>query len=132
MISDSQAMERLEALLKSKDQEMAHVAATGRSGTSFSRRFTMQNEIIGYVGALLGDGMGVERFGPTSRRALEDWHGNPIGQCALTSSWRIHSHLGSHMYQIYATVDGREYTGRGLGEGMSVRLRLKGGQNVRD
>lgn len=81
------------------------------------------SNIVAYVGKTLGDGMGVERHGSTSRRALTDWQGNQIGTCYLSSSWRIHSYLGSHMHQIYARIDGRDYTGRGLGEGMAVVLR---------
>jgi len=78
---------------------------------------------VAYVGKTLGDGMGVDRHGPTSRRALTDWHGNQIGTCALTSSWRVRSYIGCRMYQIYATINGVDYTGRGFGEGMSVVLR---------
>jgi hypothetical protein len=81
------------------------------------------NELIAYVGKKLGDGMGAERFGDTSRRELLDFKGNKIGTCALASSWRVNSYIGSHMHQIYATSKGVEYTGRGFGEGMSVRLR---------
>jgi hypothetical protein len=73
---------------------------------------------IGYVGKPLGDGMGIDRFGPTSRRALNDWHGNQIGTCYISQSWRVFSYMGSHMCQIYATIDGVTYTGRGFGEGM--------------
>ena len=80
-------------------------------------------ELFAYVGKPLGDGMGVDRFGPTSRRALTDWHGNQIGVCFLHKAWRVNSYLGTHMHQIYATVDGRKYTGRGFGEGMCVSLR---------
>ena len=79
--------------------------------------------IVGYVGKKLGDGMGVDRFGDTSRRELTDFQGNKIGTCALGSSWRVNSYIGSRMYQIYATVAGVEYTGRGFGENMAVNLR---------
>jgi hypothetical protein len=67
--------------------------------------------------------MGCERHGRTSRRALTDWHGAKIGTCFLSSSWRVRSYIGSRMYQIYATVDRRDYVGRGFGEGMAVKLR---------
>ena len=78
---------------------------------------------IAYVGKSLGDGMGLDRFGPTSRRALTDWHGNKIGTCYISRTWRVNSYIGSHMNQIYARIEGVDYTGRGFGEGMSVRLR---------
>lgn len=80
-------------------------------------------ETIGYVGKTLGDGMGVERHGSTSRRELTDWHGNVIGTCFLSSSWPVRSYIGSRMYQIYARINGVDYTGRGFGEGMAVNLK---------
>lgn len=79
--------------------------------------------IIAYLGKTLGDGMGVDRHGPTSRRALNDFHGNKIGTAFISSSWRVYSFMGTHMHQIYATINGVQYTGRGFGEGMSVALR---------
>lgn len=82
-----------------------------------------QPTLIGYVGASLGDGMGLDRTGPTSRRELTDWHGKKIGTCFLSSSWRVNSYIGTRMYQIYARVDGIDYTGRGFGSGMAVVLR---------
>lgn len=90
--------------------ELAHIA-------------TSPEEIIAYVGAKLGDGMGCDRHGPTSRRALTNWLGTKIGTCYLSSSWPVRTRIGSRMYQIWATVNGVAYTGRGFGEGMIVRLR---------
>jgi hypothetical protein len=69
---------------------------------------------IAYVGARRGDG---------TLRALTDWHGAEIGVCRLTSSWRVDSYIGTRMHQITAWIKGVRYTGRGFGEGMSVRLR---------
>ena len=79
---------------------------------------------IAYVGALVN----VNPHGTSMRitngtRALNDWHGNQIGTCYISRSWRVFSYLGSHMNQIYARINGVDYTGRGFGEGMSVRLR---------
>lgn len=54
---------------------------------------------------------------------LVNWHGDKIGHCYLAKRWRVNSYIGSHMYQIYGTIDGVKYTGRGFGEGMSVNLR---------
>ncbi len=79
--------------------------------------------LVAYVGKTLGDGMGVDRHGSTSRRVLADWHGKELGTCFLSSSWPVRSYIGSRMYQIYARVDGVDYTGRGFGEGMAVMLR---------
>lgn len=54
---------------------------------------------------------------------LHDWHGNVIGTWRATRSWPVRSWIGSRMYQIYATVDRRTYTGRGFGVGMILRAR---------
>lgn len=54
---------------------------------------------------------------------LTDWHGNKLGNCHVSSSWRINSFRSDRMYQIYATINGVQYTGRGLGEGMVCRFR---------
>lgn len=98
----------------------------GRKFTS-GGAFVTPERIVAYVGKPLGDGMGVDRFGSTSRRALLDWHGRQIGTCYLSSKWRVHSYVGDYLYQIYATVDGIQYTGRGFGEGMVFRgKRVKG------
>lgn len=86
-------------------------------------KITMTERIIGYVGATLGDGGGCDPHGPRSRRKLETWDGRQIGTCYLSSSWRVHSYIGDRMYQIYARIDGRDYTGRGFGETMAVVLR---------
>lgn len=82
-----------------------------------------QAAIVAYVGEKVGDGMGVDRFGDTSRRFLTDWHGNKIGHCNLYKSWPVQSSIGNRMYQIYATIGDKVYTGRGFGVGMSVVLR---------
>jgi len=75
--------------------------------------------IVGYVGKPIGDGMGCDRCGKTSRRYLTDWHGKVIGTCFISSTWRTpNSFTSSVMHQIYAKVDGVDYTGRGQGEGM--------------
>jgi hypothetical protein len=60
---------------------------------------------------------------PTAGGVLKDWHGRTLGTWRATSSWRVRSHMGTRMYQIVATVDGRNYTGRGFGEEMIYRGR---------
>jgi hypothetical protein len=77
---------------------------------------------VAYVGDSLNDGMGLDRS-YRSRRALNVWTGLPIGTCFLSSSWKVNSYIGDRMYQIYATVNGRQFTGRGFGQGMAVVLR---------
>ncbi len=79
------------------------------------------DQIIAYIGKPLGNGMGVERDGITSRRELTDWHGNHIGTVFLGRGWRVNSYVGERMYQAYATVNGVKYTGRTFGEGMSFK-----------
>lgn len=56
-------------------------------------------------------------------RVLTNWTGSPLGTCCIKSSWRVNSYIGPHMCQIYARINGADYTGRGFGEGMAVRLR---------
>jgi hypothetical protein len=79
--------------------------------------------IIAYVGKHNADDYAPEHCGPHYLRDLTDWHGNRIGGCYLSSSWRVRSFMGDYMYQIYATVNGKRYTGRGMGAGMMCRLR---------
>lgn len=71
----------------------------------------------GYVGKVDGTEYG------SKRRALTGWTGAKIGTIVLGPSWRVNSYVGSRMYQAYATMAGREYTGRTFGEGMCVCLR---------
>jgi len=78
--------------------------------------------LVAYVGESLKSGCGINRE-LYSRNALTDGNGNKIGTCYLSSSWPVNSWRGSHMFQIYAWVNGKEYTGRGFGRGMSVVLR---------
>lgn len=56
---------------------------------------------------------------------MNDWHGAPIGTCRIVALWRVNSWMGSWMYQIEATIDGRTYTGRGMGSGMLWRGKTK-------
>lgn len=52
------------------------------------------------------------------------WTGRPLStQLYAASSWRVNSCYGSTMTQYYAWIGGRQYTGRGLGEGMCIRLK---------
>ncbi|WP_299933747.1 hypothetical protein [uncultured Pelagimonas sp.] len=53
------------------------------------------------------------------------WTGLPLSQRpgTVSSKWRVHSHIGTHMHQYYFTIAGREFTGRGFGEGMCITLR---------
>lgn len=72
------------------------------------------NYVIGYVGDVITDCPQLRK----SRHKLTNWHGEQIGIIYLSSSWRINSHLSDRMYQAYAWVNGKEYTGRTLGNGM--------------
>lgn len=51
------------------------------------------------------------------------WTGLPLGYATRGPSWRVDSAYGTHMSQYHAVINGREYTGRGFGQGMSIRLR---------
>lgn len=51
------------------------------------------------------------------------WTGQPIGYATKGASWRVRSYVGSHMATFYARIGGREYVGRGFGEGCYIKLR---------
>lgn len=57
------------------------------------------------------------------RHALTTWAGVRIGEVCLSTSWPVGSYVGPRMYQAYATVGGREFTGRTFGEGLALSLR---------
>lgn len=56
---------------------------------------------------------------------LHDAASKKIGWCKIVSKWKVNSWIGSHMFQIEATVDGKTYTGRGFGHGMFYKGKLK-------
>jgi hypothetical protein len=60
-----------------------------------------------------------EYAGATGR--IQSWSGEDIGTCRIVSMWPVRSFMGSHMCQIRATINGRSYTGRGMGNGMIWR-----------
>ena len=72
--------------------------------------------VIAYVGEVIPGG---------TVRQLTDWHGNVIGSCRITATWRTpRSFLSDTMSQVYATVARRRYTGRSAGPGTIFRGRL--------
>ena len=79
--------------------------------------------IVAYPGKIIPhSGIGCSNYKP--RRELRDWHGNVIGTCFFSSTWETpRSWVSGEMHQIYATVNGVTYTGRGAGEGMAFRGR---------
>lgn len=78
--------------------------------------------IYAYIGTANQNGMGLDRtYGQTWPVSV--WTGRPIGYATRGAGWRVNSFMGSHMYQFYARIGGREYTGRGFGEGMCIRLK---------
>lgn len=50
------------------------------------------------------------------------WTGDRLGTANETARWPINSYVSSTMHQYRATIGGREYTGRGPGVGMHIRL----------
>jgi hypothetical protein len=52
------------------------------------------------------------------------WTGHRLGTAFARAKWKTPgSFVSSHMYQFSARIAGRDYTGRGPGAGMYVRLR---------
>ena len=89
------------------------------------QKFTSGGAVVtdDYVVAYVGKCIFEDAPGWSKARDLTDWHGNKIGVCFITSTWPIRSFMSSTMHQIQATIDGKAYTGRGMGEGMICRLR---------
>jgi hypothetical protein len=57
---------------------------------------------------------------------LNSWDNKPIGTCRIVSRFRMARWSfagGWYMYCYRAVVDGQPYYGRGLGDGMILRLR---------
>ena len=72
-------------------------------------------------GAVIADDLLIAYVGENG--VLNDWHGNVIGAIKLTRSWKTpRSYVSDRMYQAYATVNGKTYTGRTAG----VSMRFKG------
>lgn len=93
---------------------IASVDNAMRSRVERYRIFTESPDIIGaYIGTPCRNG----------GYPVTVWTGEPIGNATLGSKWRVNSYVGSHMCQFYARINGREYTGRGFGEGMCITLR---------
>lgn len=94
-----------------------------RSRVERFRIFTEQpQELCAYIGDNEPNGIGIDRQIGRSY-PVTVWTGEPIGRATIGKQWRVRSHWGTHMCQIYARINGREYTGRGFGPGMIVRLR---------
>lgn len=63
-------------------------------------------------------------YAPCRRWDVTTWTGLPIGFAYETSKWRTpRSFVSLTMSQFTATIGGRQYTGRGAGDGMSIVLR---------
>ncbi len=82
----------------------------------------MPERIFAYIGQGNRNGIGCDRIaGQTFPVTV--WTGDVLGYATMGNGWRVNSAYGSRMYQIYASIKGREYTGRGFGSGMCVSLK---------
>jgi hypothetical protein len=53
-------------------------------------------------------------------KVLTDWHGNAIGTYRIVSTWKTpRSYMSDVMHAVHATVNGKLYKGRSMGEGMA-------------
>lgn len=77
---------------------------------------------VAYIGKPNLNGVGIDRKLGQSY-SVTVWTGLPIGIATKGSTWRVNSSFGSEMHQFYARVNGRDFTGRGFGEGMAVKFR---------
>lgn len=80
----------------------------------------LPEKLTAYIGNREPNGMGVDRLVGRSY-PVTVWTGLQIGNCTLVAH-ADHSHYEPR-YQCYATIAGREYTGRTQGVGMYVNLR---------
>lgn len=78
--------------------------------------------IVAYIGKAKGNGMGCDRILGQSY-TVTNWKGKVIGNATKGSTWRVNSYIGTYMSQFYAKIDGKEYTGRSFGVGMSIVLK---------
>lgn len=75
--------------------------------------------LVAYIGARRENGMGCAReIG--AGYPVTVWTGLQIGNATKGATWRAGY---DSLSQFYARIGGREYTGRGQGEGMSIVLR---------
>ena len=82
----------------------------------------MLDNFVAFIGKPDNNGLGCDRVvGQTY--AVTDWHGHRFCSATKGSTWPVNSRIGSHMSQWYTRHNGREYTGRGFGEGMSIVFR---------
>lgn len=81
----------------------------------------LPERVFAYVGKGNRNGMGLDRIiGQT--HPVTVWTGLPLGFCTMGRPFRSGwGHTKNCM--IYARIGGREYVGRGQGEGMCVSLR---------
>jgi hypothetical protein len=79
-------------------------------------------KLTAYIGKPNLNGMGVDRsVGQTY--PITVWTGAQIGFATKGKEWRVYSAYGHTMAMFYARIAGREYVGRGFGEGMAINLR---------
>lgn len=74
-------------------------------------------------GAIISEQFIIAYLGKSS--ILTDWHGSPIGQYRILSTWKTpRSYISSTMHSVECFVNGVRYVGRSAGEGMSIRAKL--------
>ena len=74
--------------------------------------------IVAYIGSMNAGSDMPRGSGRGATYPVTVWTGLPIGYATRGSTWRTPgSYVSSTMSQFYATIGGREYTGRGAGEG---------------
>ena len=77
--------------------------------------------IFAYIGAPMGNGMGCDGFVGQSY-PVTVWTGEKIGNATKGATWRV-GNYGDELSQFYARINGREFTGRGQGQGMCIILK---------
>ena len=97
----------------------------------------VERDAIGEIGIIVHEGKEYAARGaevtpayavayPGKDGILKDWGGKAIGTWRAVASWPMpHAWIAPRMYQIEAVIQGRTYTGRGCGEGMLWRGKIK-------
>ncbi len=79
----------------------------------------LPERIFAYIGVGKKNGIGCDRIVGQSY-AVTVWTGDVLGNATRGATWRQGM---TTMGQFYARIGGREYTGRGQGEGRCIALR---------
>lgn len=117
---------RSEMLVSTDKKAYLEIATIAHNGKEYSAMgaYISDTHVVGYI----SDQKTVEGFPYETQHWLTTWTGDRIGRAYFVHTWRIRSWLSPTMSQIEVNIDGKIYTGRGAGEGMLWRGKIKKGK----